>query len=135
MQTIYALAADLVVLTHLAFIGFVVCGGFLRGRSVWIRRLHPPATLWAIALSLFGWTCPLTPLENALLARAGTSTYEGGFIAHYLLPMLYPEGLDRFAQGLLAGLVIGVNLFAYAVGSFHSRRRSPETDSDTSGKP
>lgn len=135
MQTIYALAADVVVLIHLAFIGFVVGGGFLRGRSVWIRRLHPPAMLWAIALSLFGWTCPLTPLENALLARAGASTYEGGFIAHYLLPMLYPEGLDRFAQGMLAGLVIGVNLFAYAVGSFRSRRRSPETDSDTSGKP
>lgn len=135
MQAIYALAADVVVLIHLAFIGFVVGGGFLRRRSVWVRRLHPPAMLWAIALSLFGWTCPLTPLENALLARAGASTYEGGFIAHHLLPMLYPEGLDRFAQGMLAGLVIGVNLIAYAVGSFRSRRRSPKNDSDASGKP
>jgi hypothetical protein len=131
---LYVLAADLVALLHLAFIGFVMVGGFLRGRSVWIRWLHPPAMLWAIALSLFGWTCPLTPLENALLARAGQTTYEGGFIAHYLLPILYPEGLDRFAQAMLAGLVIGINLIAYVGTTLRSRRRSGSADGDASGR-
>ncbi|MFN3630504.1 MAG: DUF2784 domain-containing protein [Casimicrobiaceae bacterium] len=119
MQALHALGADIVVLIHLAFIGFVVSGGFLRGRRVWIRLLHPPAMLWAIGLSLFGWTCPLTLLENALLARAGSTTHEGGFIA-------FP---------LLAGLVIGVNLIAYAGDTFRSRRRSTEADKDGSGKP
>lgn len=135
MQTIYALAADAVVLIHLAFIGFVMVGGFLRGRSVWIRRLHPLAVLWAVALSLFGWTCPLTPLENLLLARAGAETYEGGFIAHYLLPLLYPVGLDRLTQGMLAGLVIGANLVAYRRPLAQAWRRSTGTSAENTGKP
>jgi len=62
-----------------------------------------------------GWTCPLTPLENALRTRAGLQGYEGGFVEHYVLPVLYPAGLTRPTQAMLGSLVLAVNLIAYAV--------------------
>ncbi|MGH9259280.1 MAG: DUF2784 domain-containing protein, partial [Acidimicrobiales bacterium] len=62
-----------------------------------------------------GWVCPLTPLENALRARAGTAGYSGGFIEHYLLPLIYPGGLTPTRQVVLGSLALAVNLLAYGV--------------------
>ena len=60
-----------------------------------------------------GIVCPLTPLENAFALRAGLRGYEGSFIEHYLVPIIYPEGLTPFAQWALAGAVVGVNACVY----------------------
>lgn len=109
----YRLAADLLLVLHLAFILFVLCGGLLAG---WRRRfafLHLPAVLWAVLLELNGWLCPLTPWEQQLRLAAGKAGYSGGFISHYLLPLIYPDGLQRNVQMWLAGIVIGVNLLVY----------------------
>ncbi len=94
------LAADAVVLVHLAFVVFVVVGGFLAIRWPRIAWLHVPAALWGAWAELTATICPLTPLENALRRRAGETGYEGGFIEHYLIPLLYPAGLT---PGISAG--------------------------------
>jgi len=105
----YRILADAVVLVHAAFVAFVVLGGFLAWRWRWVVWLHVPCALYA------GWICPLTPLENALRARAGLEGYRGGFVEHYVIPALYPAGLARPTQVVLGTLVLAVNLVAYGM--------------------
>ena len=69
-----------------------------------------------------GWICPLTYLENDLRRAAGAQGYGSGFVEYYLLPIIYPVGLDTNVQWLLGTLVIGVNLVIY--GIFLARTRS-----------
>jgi hypothetical protein len=106
--------ADLVVLVHLAFIVFVVAGGLT---VLWRRRmawLHLPAAAWGVFIEVSGGICPLTPLEQHLRDRAGQAGYEGGFVEHYVVALIYPEALTRELQLVLAGLVLVVNVAVYA---------------------
>lgn len=119
-----SLAADLVVLIHLGFILFVVGGGLAVLRWPRAAWLHLPAAAWGAGIVLFGGVCPLTPLENALRRAAGQAGYEGGFIEHYLMPILYPVGLTREVQIVLGLLVIAVNLALYAIVLTRRRRSS-----------
>jgi len=109
------LLADLLVLLHLAFALFVVLGGFLVLRRPRLAWLHLPAAAWGAGIEAAGWICPLTPLENDLRRAAGQAGYAAGFIEHYLLRVLYPEGLTRSDQLALAGLVLAINLIAYTL--------------------
>lgn len=119
----YSLLADLVLVVHLAFILFAVLGGLLVLRRRWVVVPHLVAVVWAALIEFAGWICPLTPLENWLRRKAGASGYEGGFIEHYLLPMIYPGGLTREVQIALGVLVLAVNLGIYA-WVVHRMRRS-----------
>ena len=112
---VYRILADAVVLVHAAFVAFVVLGGFLAWRWRWVVWLHVPCALWGVAIEYAGWICPLTPLENALRARAGFEGYRGGFVEHYVIPALYPAGLARPTQVVLGTLVLAVNLVAYGM--------------------
>jgi hypothetical protein len=67
-----------------------------------------------------GWICPLTPLENSLRRQAGEAGFEGGFIEHYIMPIVYPGGLTRSIQVSLGILVVLINVVAY-VGYLRSR--------------
>jgi hypothetical protein len=119
----YRLLADAVLIAHALFVGWVVFGGltaFWKPRLIW---LHLPALAWGAAVAAMGWICPLTPLENALRVRAGMDAYSGDFIHHYLVPLLYPAGLTRDAQALLAGLLLGGNALVYAL--LYRRRHRP----------
>ena len=109
----YRLLADLLVIAHLAFVLFVAFGALLALRWRWMPWLHVPAAVWGGFVVLTGRICPLTPLENRLRLLAGGSTYEGGFIEHYVLPIVYPPGLTRDMQLLLGVLVVGGNLVTY----------------------
>ena len=108
-------AADLVVLLHLSFIVFVVLGGLLALR--WRRApwLHLPAALWGVFIEVSGGFCPLTPLENFLRESAGACGYGGGFVEHYLVPIVYPAGLTPAVQWVLAGLLLAINGCVYAL--------------------
>ena len=110
---LYGIAADLLVVVHLAFVGFVVFGGFAVPRCPRLAWVHVPAVAWGVGIELSGAICPLTPLELWLRVEAGASGYRGDFIAHYLLPVLYPAGLTRRAQVVLGVLACGINAAAY----------------------
>ena len=115
------IAADAVLIVHVAFVAFVVAGGALvlfRPRFAW---LHVPAVAWGVLVEASGWICPLTPLENALRRSAGESGYAGDFVQHYIGALLYPEALTRETQLFFALLVIAVNALFY--GALFARMR------------
>jgi hypothetical protein len=95
---LYALLAEVVVALHFAFIAFVCLGALLALRWPRVLFAHAPALAWAVLIELLHWPCPLTPLENWLRRAAGDPGYEGGFMARYLLPVIYPAGLDAAGQ-------------------------------------
>lgn len=111
----YGLLADAVMLLHFVFIVFVVAGGLLLWRFPRLIWVHLPAAAWGAAIEFGGWICPLTPLENRLRHLGGEAGYAGGFVAHYLQPLIYPEGLTREVQGLLGIGVIAVNALIYGL--------------------
>lgn len=112
---LYRLLADALVVVHGAFVLFVVFGGFL---ALWKTRLawvHIPAALWGAYVEFAGKICPLTPLENHFRQLAGERGYNEGFIEHYLIPLMYPEGLTRDIQLMLGLVVLAINLIAYGL--------------------
>ena len=109
----YLLIADLLVLLHLAFVGFVVLGAFLVLRMPGLAWIHLPCALWGALIEFAGWVCPLTPLENRFRQLGGQAGYAGDFVEHYLLPVLYPQNLTRPVQVALGTLVLIVNAAAY----------------------
>lgn len=115
-------AADLLVLVHLGFVVFVLAGGLLALRFRRAPWLHVPAAIWGAAIEIGGCICPLTPLENRLRAAGGAAGYSGGFIEHYVLPVVYPAGLSRRSQIVLGVFVLAANLVVYA--AVRRRRRA-----------
>ena len=109
----YHRLADLVVTVHVLFVVFVVLGGLLALRWPRAAWLHLPAAVWGALIEFAGWICPLTPLELWLRGLAGQAGYGGGFIEHYMLPVLYPAGLTRGVQVVLGVFVVGVNVVVY----------------------
>lgn len=118
----YSLLADTVVLVHGLFVLFVVLGGVAVLRWRRLAWLHLPAAVWGAFIELSGGVCPLTHLEVWLRRRAGEQGYEGGFIDHYILPLIYPVGLTREGQIALGLLVITLNLAVYGFILLRRRR-------------
>ncbi len=108
-----ALAADLVVVAHFAFILFAVFGSLLVLRWPQLAWLHLPALAWAGGIMITGGICPLTPIENRLRDAAQGPTYSGGFIDHYLVPLIYPPGLTHAMQLFGAAVLLGLNGAVY----------------------
>ena len=111
----YRLLADLLVLTHFAFVLFVLLGGLLALRFPRMAWVHLPAAAWGAAIEFAGWICPLTPWEQSLRRLGGEAGYSGGFIEHYVIPVLYPSGLTPSVQVVLGVVVVAVNLVVYGV--------------------
>jgi Protein of Unknown function (DUF2784) len=120
---IYRALADLVLVVHLAFVLFVVLGGLLVLRWPRLAWLHVPAAIWGVLIEYTGWICPLTPLENSLRMRGGEAGYTGGFIQHYIQPILYPAGLTRSTQIVLGSIALILNIAAYVIVISRMRRR------------
>lgn len=118
----WRLAADAVLLAHLAFIVFVVAGALLVARDRRWAWLHLPAAAWGAYAELTATVCPLTPLENALRQRAGDAGYAGGFVEHYLIPLVYPPGLEPEHQRWIGAFVVALNLALYAWAWRRARR-------------
>lgn len=110
----WRLAADALVVIHLGFILFVLLGGLLLLRWPRLIWLHLPAVAWGIVVECLHLGCPLTPWENQLRRMAGQAGYEGGFIEHYLIPLIYPAGLTPAIQLWLGAIVVLVNAAVYA---------------------
>lgn len=117
-----AIAADAVLVFHALFILFAALGALL---VAWRRRfawLHVPALAWAVWIEVTHGICPLTPLENALRRAAGEAGYAGGFVDHYLVPLVYPAGLTPRHQLALAGALVALNALLYGWALFRRRR-------------
>ena len=121
----YRIAADFLVILHLGFIVFVLIGGLFILRWRWVFLLHIPAAVWGTLIELQGWQCPLTPLEQYFRQFNGLS-YQGGFVDHYILPLVYPTGLTRQMQiffGISVVIVNGV-IYGFLIVRHHE---DPET--------
>ena len=98
---LYRTCADIVLITHVAFVAFVMvglllilCGGF-RGwkwiRNPWFRAAHLVGIALVVVQAWLGVVRPLTTLEMHLRQKAGDATYGGTFIGHWLQQLLYYE--------------------------------------------
>jgi hypothetical protein len=110
---LYRIAADGLVLFHLLFILFVLGGGLLALKWGQLIAWHLPAVLWGTAVEFFHLPCPLTDWENRLRQAAGDAGLSGGFIEHYLWPIIYPAGLTPGIQLGLGSVVLLVNGLVY----------------------
>jgi hypothetical protein len=121
----YRLLADTLTVMHMLFVAFVVLGGLLALRWPRVAWLHGPAALWGVLVEWAGWVCPLTPLENWLRLKGQGQGYGGGFVEHYLVPVLYPSALSTGIQFVLGALVIIVNVlvYGYVIGARRRRAR------------
>lgn len=118
----YRLLADMVFVLHLAFIIFVIGGGFLTWRWSWMAIPHLTAVVWGLAMEFIpAIPCPLTPLEQVFLHRAGDQGYSGGFVDHYIVPLIYPEATSQFHYEAGVFLFI-LNLVLYGI-IIHRRKK------------
>jgi len=128
------LFADLLVVLHLAYVLFVVFGAILVRYRRWVMWAHIPAALWGAFISAVGGVCPLTPWENHFRQLAGQSGYQGGFIEHYILPVLYPAGLTLDMQRVEAVIVVVVNVALYAWVTRNWKRENRGTGERENGE-
>ncbi len=126
---LYRILADIVLIFHMIFILFAILGGLLVLWRKWILYIHIPAAMWGVLVELMHWVCPLTSSENYLRKMAGDSGYTGGFIEHYLLPIIYPQALTPQIQLILGLLVLTANVVIYSL--VISQCRTPKIRSST----
>ncbi len=122
----YSFLADLVVISHFAFILFVVFGGLFVFKWPRVGYLHIPAVVWGGLIEIQGWLCPLTPIENRLRQAAGVTAYKDGFIEHYLIPVIYPTELtqeDQFFLGLSVFILNGIIYIWVLLRMLQKKRR------------
>ncbi len=110
---LFRLFADTIIIIHFLFILFVILGGLLSLLNRHWIYFHLPAVVWGVVIEFTGWICPLTPIENHFRHKGGTLMYEGGFVEHYLIPVIYPVGLTHEIQYILGALVVGINVVIY----------------------
>jgi hypothetical protein len=119
----YRVMADLIVVFHLAVVVFVIAGGLLLLWRRWVAWVHLPVVAWVIFAECFQRMCPLTFLENSLRDRGGGEAYQGDFVSHYIVPVLYPDGLTWRIQVALGIAIFVINVVVYAIA--FGRKASP----------
>jgi hypothetical protein len=115
--------ADVVVVAHALFVVFALLGGALVVWRPTVAILHLPAAAWGAWVEFTGTICPLTPLENHWRRAAGSAGYEGGFVEHYVVPVLYPDGLTPGLQTGIGLVVVVVNASIYGFAWWRWRRK------------
>jgi len=111
--------ADTLLVTHFAFVLFVVFGlvlillGKLRRwnwvRNPWFRIAHLCAIGVVVLESWLRIVCPFTRWEMELRQRVGDTGYPGSFIAHWLDRLLYyqaPEWVFTVCYTVFGAMVV-----------------------------
>jgi hypothetical protein len=111
--------ADVVVVVHLAYLGFVVLGGFLGLHDVHWLLPHAAAVVWGVVGTVGRAPCPLTALEKWLVSTGGGTPYDGPFISHYVTGTLYPAAAEEQVWQATAALVVA----SYMAVLAHDHRR------------
>ncbi|MBI9061321.1 MAG: DUF2784 domain-containing protein [Marinilabiliaceae bacterium] len=120
---IFRIIASILVLIHGLFILYVLFGAFLNFKWPKMIWIHLPMVIWGALVEYMHWICPLTPLENYFRQKARTGVYEGDFIEHYIIPLIYPENLTPQFQVVFGSLVVVLNLVVYGFFWYHIRRK------------
>ena len=110
---LYRVLADGLLISHVLLIIYGLLGGLFYFWRYWLVWLHLPLALWISLIEFFQWTCPLTPWEKQLRVLAGEGAYAGGFIEHYLIALIYPDGMTRGIALILGVIALGSNLLIY----------------------
>ena len=127
----YRFLANSLVVFHFCFVLFVLSGGLLVIWRKWCALLHIPAAVWGVIVESTGWMCPLTPLENKWREAGGGLPYEGGFVEHYIMPVLYPVNLTRDFQITLALLILTINVILYTIAFSRKTGEHPASHTST----
>lgn len=124
---IYRLIGEGAMVLHMAFLVYVAVGGFLAWK--WPRAFWPhlACALYGLGVTVIGWVCPLTRIENWGREQAGqTGLPSDGFIEHYLTGVIYPTEHLLTAQ-LLVALSVAVS-WTGCLLLYRRRRRAPSED-------
>lgn len=111
---LYTLLADIVATVHFILILFGLLGALMIRRYHWLIALHLPFALWICAIMFTDWICPLTPLEQELRTLGGATSFQEGFVSHYILPVIDPTGFIDNNPWLLGIFAITCNLLCYS---------------------
>jgi hypothetical protein len=123
----YRLIGDTAMVLHLLFLAYVTLGGFLAWR--WPRTIWPhlACALYGLGVTVIGWQCPLTALENWGRENAGQAGLPAtGFIDHYLTGVIYPSQHLLTVQLAVAATIAA----SWAGHLIHHRRRKHHTASN-----
>lgn len=124
--------ANLVVLFHASYVGFVVLGlaAILLGivlrwqwvRNAWFRSIHLAAITIVVGEAAAGIKCPLTIWERQLRHAAGQAAYTGDFIAHWAHQLFFYRAEPWVATlvYVLFGLAV-LAAFILAPPAWHKR--------------
>ena len=119
----WRLLADVVLVVHLAFVLFTALGALLVWRWPRLALVHVPVLVYGVVIEVVGFQCPLTPLEKSLRRRAGDAGYDGGFVEHYIVPVLYPgEWTATVRISVSVVLVVGNALVYWLIWRTRTRR-------------
>jgi hypothetical protein len=123
-MNLYQLLADVLVVLHAGYVGFVIFGEVLilvggwRGwrwvRNFTFRAVHLAMILVVVAEALFGILCPLTEWEHRLRRLAGQTPEEGSFIGRWVHELLFvdlPQEMLTAIYCLFGLLVLGSMIF------------------------
>lgn len=118
-ESIYLLAANAVLVSHVIFTAFVIFGlaliyvghfvGWSWVKNLWFRLFHLASIGIVVLESWAGCICPLTTWEMALRKESGVTTYSGSFIQYWLQSILYynaPEWVFTLVYTLFGCLVV-----------------------------
>ena len=136
----YSILADFVLMLHVAVVVFVVGGwvlvvvGNVRGcwhwvNALWFRLLHLAAIAVVVAQTWLGITCPLTTLESWLRLKAGQSSYNAGFIEHWLGQLLFydaPSWVFTLVYSVF-GLLVAASWWTFPPGRYKHHRPPSDT--------
>ncbi|MFE9241977.1 DUF2784 domain-containing protein [Nocardiopsis sp. NPDC006938] len=123
---VYRVIGEGAMVLHLAFLVYVALGGLLAWR--WPRAIWPhlACALYGLGITVIGWTCPLTHVEDWGRRNAGQAGLPPeGFIAHYLTGVVYPAEHLITIQ-LLVALSVALS-WAGTLYLYRQRKRAENT--------
>ena len=112
---VFEVLAALALLLHLLWILWVILGWIVTLNRALLQWVHIGSLLWGILMGGRALAVPLTIAEQWLQRRAGSVSYQGSFLIHYLEAIIYPN----VSQELLTWVGSGVCILI--LGS-HARR-------------
>lgn len=123
---LFATLAALVLFLHLLWIVWVLFGWMLTRHRPVLAWIHIASLIWGVCVEAGPWPCPLTLLEQWLESRAGSGSYQGGFIVHYLDAIVYPDVSPQLLTWVGSGVCVAI-LAIYVVRFWRDRHARDAT--------